>query len=92
LHGLANQNDVTNQNWIIKKNILKIYFTKQQKSMTQYDGVQSQSNEPMVTKDSRTAVLFVVIFTFFWDVIFCNILLKIHISFSIHHIFCINFS
>ncbi len=30
--------------------------------------------------------------TFFWDEIFCNMLLKIHVSFSIHYIFCINFS
>jgi hypothetical protein len=28
----------------------------------------------------------------FWDEIFCNMLLTIHILFSIHHIFCINFS
>jgi hypothetical protein len=28
----------------------------------------------------------------FCDEIFCNMLLKIHITFSIHHIFCINFS
>jgi hypothetical protein len=28
----------------------------------------------------------------FWDEIFCNMLLKIHISFSIRHIFCNNFS
>jgi hypothetical protein len=28
----------------------------------------------------------------FWDDIFCNMLLKMHIIFSIHHIFCINFS
>jgi hypothetical protein len=28
----------------------------------------------------------------FWDEIFCNMLLKIPIMFSIHHIFCLNFS
>jgi hypothetical protein len=28
----------------------------------------------------------------FWDQIFCNVLLKIHIYFLIHHIFCIKFS
>ncbi len=28
----------------------------------------------------------------FWDEFFCNMLLKIHIMFSMRHIFCINFS
>jgi len=55
-----------------------------------------QSNEPTMTIDSRIKVFFVVIFTFskkgFLDEIFCNMLLKIHIIFSIHHIFNIIFS
>jgi hypothetical protein len=57
--------------------------------------VRSQSNELVVTKDSRIIVL---LWSFslshrkdFWVEIFCNMLLKIHI-FSINHIFCINFS
>ncbi len=58
--------------------------------------MQSPSNEPTMTKDSRTIVPFVIIFTFSYkrllDEIFCNMLFRIHIMFSIHHIFCINFS
>jgi hypothetical protein len=58
--------------------------------------VQSQSNEPMVTKDLRTIILFWSFSLYhnkdFLDEIFYNMLPKIHIIFSIHHIFCINFS
>ncbi len=58
--------------------------------------MRSQSNEPMVMKDSRI-VVFLWSFSFFhkkdfWDEIFYNMLLKIHIIFSIHHIFRISFS
>jgi hypothetical protein len=42
-------------------------------------------------KDSNITIIFVVISLShrkdFWDEIFCNILLNIHIIFSIHHIF-----
>jgi hypothetical protein len=70
---------------------------KKWKKLMFRERVQSQSNEPLVTKDSRIVVLlwsFSVSHTKeFWDEIFCNMLLEIYIYiFSIHHIFCINFS
>ncbi len=56
-----------------------------------YVWVRSQSNEPKMTKDSKIAFLF-------WSFSISHkkdfpdeMLLKIHIIFSIHHIFCINF-
>ncbi len=60
------------------------------------NGLQSQSNEPTMTKVSKIVVLFFWSFLFFHkkdilDEIFYNMLLKIQISFSIYHIFCINF-
>ncbi len=49
-----------------------------------------------MTKDSRIVVFSMVISLFhrkdFWDQIFCNMLLEVHIIFSGYHIFCINFS
>jgi hypothetical protein len=59
-------------------------------------GLQSQSNEPTMTKVSKIVVLFFGSFLFFHkkdilDEIFCNILLQIQIIFSIYHIICINF-
>ncbi len=54
-----------------------------------------QSNESTVTKASRITIFFLVIsFSHrkdFLDEIFYNMLLKIHLIFSIHHNFWINF-
>jgi len=69
-----------------KKKWKKLMFRKR---------VQSQSNEPMVTKDQGLHSLLWSFSLFhrkdFWDEIFCNMLLKIHIIFQYITFFVLSF-
>jgi hypothetical protein len=65
-------------------------------SLQNTEWVQSQSNEPSMTKDSRIAILFFLgLFHFLIQRIFwlkyLQYVTKNTYNFSVHHIFCINF-